>query len=218
MLDIEGRKCTVIGGGRVAQRKVSSLIDHGATVTVISPQVTDKLKQLAMEKSIKLVERQYIEGDLEGSYLVYVATDIPAVNEGCYQEAKKKDIMINVVDVPHLCDFIVPAVHRQGSLTLTVSTDGKSPMFSRKIREELQEVYGSQYQLVIDTMGEIREIALKEIPDIEVRKELFHRLTYNQEVREIKDIEKYRESMWNIYKGYRNREGCDNDENNKNWV
>jgi len=214
MLNIEGRNCTVIGGGKVAQRKVKSLLDHGARVTVTAPKTTEKLENMAQEGIIHLQKRPYQNGDLKGSYLVYVATDIPEVNEACHQEAEELGIMINVVDVPQLCDFIVPAVHRQGSLTLTVSTDGKSPMFSRRVREELEVTYGTQYRHIIDTMGEIRKKALAEIDDIEVRRELFHRLTYDTSVNAIEDFDSYREKMWQIYESYRNKEGCDADENN----
>ncbi|MBM7614715.1 precorrin-2 dehydrogenase/sirohydrochlorin ferrochelatase family protein [Alkaliphilus hydrothermalis] len=214
MLNIEGKNCTVIGGGRVAQRKVKSLLEHGARATVIAPKTTEKLEKMADEGVIHLKKRPYEKGDLKGSYLVYVATDIPEVNEACYQEAEELGIMINIVDVPQLCDFIVPAIHRQGSLTLTVSTDGKSPMFSRRIRDELEVAYGPQYQHIIDTMGEIRKKALEEIDDIEVRRELFHRLTYDTSVNAIADFDSYREKMWRIYESCRNREGCDKDENN----
>lgn len=214
MLNIEGRNCTVIGGGRVAQRKVKSLLDHGARVTVIAPKTTEKLENMAGDGVIHLKRRPYEKGDLKGSYLVYVATDIPEINEACHQEAEELGIMINVVDVPQLCDFIVPAIHRQGSLTLTVSTDGKSPMFSRRVREELEVAYGTQYRHVIDTMGEIRKKALEEISDIEVRKELFHRLTYDTSVNAIEDFNSYREKMWQIYESYKDRKGRDMDEDN----
>jgi precorrin-2 dehydrogenase/sirohydrochlorin ferrochelatase len=207
MLDIEGKKCTVIGGGRVAIRKVESLIECGAIVTVISPEVIAEFERLASGRMVELEKRPYLRGDLRGSFLVFVATDDNEVNKACQQEAEEEGILINVVDVPQLCDFIVPAVHRQGNLTITVSTDGKSPMFSRKIREDLEKTYGPQYKIIIDVLGEIREKALKEIKDINLRKELFHELTYSRSIDKIEDFDDYTDEMWRIFQSYRNREG-----------
>ncbi len=218
MLDINKKPTTVIGGGKVAERKVISLLEHGAKVTVISPQCTKTIENLWVENRIQLMKRNYQTGDLVGSFLVYVATDDVNVSEGCHREAKENNIMINVVDVPYLCDFIVPAIHRQGSLTIAVSTDGKSPMFSRKIREELQQQYGKEYIVMIDTLGEIRDKALKEISDIEIRKQLFNQLVYERPLKESTDVGAYQEYMWKTYEFYRSGEGKHNEEKNKNWV
>jgi len=182
MLDIEEKPCTIIGGGRVAERKALSLLEHGANVTVISPEATEKLQALAADAKIEYVKRAYMPGDLKGSKLVYVATNNLEVSRDCRLEAEAEDIIINVVDVPSLCDFIVPAVVKRGELTISVSTNGCSPMLSRRLREELEEAYGEEYGDYVAILGALRTIAMKELKDIKLREELFRTIVYDEKI------------------------------------
>ncbi len=183
MLDIAGRPCTIIGGGKVAERKLLSVLAYGATVKVISPEVTEKIKALAAAGEISYINRSYEAGDLTGSYMVFVATNDMAVSRVCHQEARDGGILINIVDVPALCAFIVPAVVRRGDLTISVSTNGKSPMLTKRLRQQLEEGYGDGYGDYIAAMGEIRRLALSEIADTKEREALFKALVYDDAIR-----------------------------------
>ncbi|MDR5659664.1 bifunctional precorrin-2 dehydrogenase/sirohydrochlorin ferrochelatase [Serpentinicella sp. ANB-PHB4] len=207
MLNIENKPCTVVGGGAVAERKVKSLLEYGAVVTVISPEVTSELKKLSETRKIVHLNKTYAYGDLKGSYLVYVATDRLEVSESCREEAVKEEILINVVDVPPLCDFNVPATIRRGALTIAIGTDGKSPMLSRKIREELEQIFGSHYEAVLNILGALRDRALKEIDHIENRKQLFHELIYNCEIESLgkQGIDKLEQEAWAFYTKFKSR-------------
>ena len=223
MLDIEEKPCIIVGGGRVAERKALSLLEHGAKVTVISPEATDKLKELAANRKIEYVKREYMTGDLKGSKLVYVATDDLEVSRACRLEAEMEEIIINVVDIPALCDFIVPAVVKRGDLTISVSTSGCSPMFSRRLREELEEAYGEEYGHCVAILGELRTIALKELKDIKQREELFRTIVYSEEMRlalkerALKTKENSNEAtreklealVFGIYKNFKKEKGVD---------
>ncbi len=184
MLDIEGRPCTLIGGGKVAERKLLSLLQYGAEVQVISPEITDKIKALAAAGEIRYIKRGYKAGDLSGSHLVYVATNDMEVSRACHQEARDGGILINIVDAPALCEFIVPAVVRRGDLTISISTNGKSPMLTKRLRQQLEESYGAAYGDYIAALGEIRRLAMEEITDTKDREALFEALVYNDAIRE----------------------------------
>lgn len=200
MLKIKGKSCRVIGGGRVAERKVMTLLEYGAVITVISPKITEGLHKLVDEKKIVYLERNYKTGDLSGSYLAYALTDNVIVNSQCKKEAEESNVFINVADSEELSDFILPASINRGSLTISVSTEGKSPMLSRKIRHELEEQYGEEYEEILDTLGEIRIRALKEIVSIKDRRELFHQLVY--EIDFFYPIEDVKKKMWETYQEF----------------
>ncbi len=140
-LNIEGKPCVVIGGGAVAEQKVKSLLKATARVTVISPDFVPALDELASKKKVALVRREYRPGDLAQQFLAIAATDDNKVNEAVFKEANERNIPINVVDVPRLCSFIVPAVVRRGDITFAISTGGKSPAFARKVREDLERFF-----------------------------------------------------------------------------
>lgn len=159
-LDIKGKSCIVIGGGKVAKRKALSLLDAGAKVLVISPQITPALKELVSKKKISYSPKAYASGDLKGFFLAYSATDNPEVNKKVFQEAKKEGILLNVVDVPDLCNFIVPSIVDRGDLLIAISTSGKSPAMAKKIREQLEKEFGKEYAVFLEIMGKIREKVL----------------------------------------------------------
>lgn len=176
LLSLKNQPCCVIGGGRVAYRKVTSLLQAGATVKVISPETVDELDVLACSGDITLEKRNYQLGDLTGCRLAFAATNQQQVNEACRKEAIETGILLNVVDVPELCDFIMPAVHQQGDLLFMVCSQGKSPMLSKRIRKEFEKSYGPSYGWVSHTLGEIRLQAFKDLTDIHQRKDLFKHL------------------------------------------
>lgn len=179
MLDIKGKKCKVIGGGRVAERKVTALLECGAIVDVISPSITNKILKYYNENRINLIRRNYVYGDLESSYLVYAATNDAKVNELCIKECRENRILLNVVDHPKMCDFIVPANINRGDLNISISTNGKSPMLSRKIRGELEKLFPEEYQEYLEVLGDIRRKAKVEVKDINKRREIFYNIVYS---------------------------------------
>jgi len=154
-LDIKNRRCVVIGGGIVALRKIAMLLDHEAQVTVISPQLCPELETLA-ENTITAVWREYETGDLKGAFVVVAATDDQTINEQVATDASEKGILINMVDVPALSNFIVPSYLKRGDLTIAVSTNGKSPALSRKIRTKLEEAFEQEYAQLIAVADEVR--------------------------------------------------------------
>ncbi|MFQ5585772.1 MAG: bifunctional precorrin-2 dehydrogenase/sirohydrochlorin ferrochelatase [Thermodesulfobacteriota bacterium] len=160
-LDIAERPCVVIGGGQVAERKVLSLLDGGAEVTVISPEVTSGIERLARRKRIILHQRLYEEGDLRGNFLAYCATGRGEINRVAQGEARRVGVLLNVVDDPGLCDFITPALVRRGALMLAVSTSGECPAMARRIRENLEEHFGEEYAIFLELLGAVRMKLLK---------------------------------------------------------
>ncbi len=161
MLDVKGRPVLVVGGGSVAERKVRTLLQLGAAVTVISSQVTSFLDDLCQNGAIVLHMRSYREGDLEGAELVFAATDDQEVNIQIAAEARARKIYLNVADTPELCDFILPAIFNQGDLVFAISTGGKSPALAKKIREDLPGIFGPEYRYLTELLGAVREKILE---------------------------------------------------------
>jgi len=136
-LDMTARPCLVVGGGQVAERKVAGLLDAGARVTVVSPSATDRLRAWARAARIRLLLREYAAPDLAGHAVVFVATDDGRINAGVARDARAVGVLVNAVDDPAHCDFILPAVLRRGEITVAVSTGGASPALARAVRDEL---------------------------------------------------------------------------------
>lgn len=155
-LDLEGRKAVVIGGGPVAERKVEKLVEAGAKVLLVSPQVTAELEGLARREVIRWESREYREGDLEGAFLAIAATDSTRVNRAVHREAEARHTLLNVVDVPHLCSFIAPSIIQRGAVTLAISTAGTSPALARKLREELPAVPQLAYADLAEVLSSVR--------------------------------------------------------------
>jgi precorrin-2 dehydrogenase/sirohydrochlorin ferrochelatase len=156
-LNLKNKLCIVIGGGKVAERKVENLLTSQAKVKVISPEVTLKLKKLAEEGKIEWERRVYKKGDLDSAWLVIAATDNPEIQKEIFKEAEEKRIFCNVVDVPELCSFIVPSTIRRGLLTIAISTSGVSPAVARRLRETLEEIIGEEYVLYVELMKDLRK-------------------------------------------------------------
>ena len=156
VLEMNGRRCLVVGGGAVAERKTASLLEAGAEVTVISPEVTAAISGWSKNNSIQLKVRPYQTGDLAGYQLVFVATDDTGVNDRVYQEGKRCGVWVNAADDPAHCDFILPSVLRRGDLTVAVSTGGASPAATRAIREELEAHLTEDFAQLVQVAAEVR--------------------------------------------------------------
>lgn len=175
-LNLQGRRCVVIGGGLIAEGKVRGLLEAEALVTVISPALTSGLKTLAGEGRLAHVERVYQPGDLASAFLAISATDDRAVNELVWQEAQARNIPVNAVDDPPRCTFIAPAIVRRGDLVIAISTSGKAPALAVRLREQLERAIGDEYARFLDLAGTLREPLAARYPDFEQRRALWYEL------------------------------------------
>lgn len=155
-LNISGRRCVVVGGGQVALRKVTTLLEHGAGVEVISPDFCAELSQLAEKGKIAVLRREYRVGDLEGAVIAIAATGNRSTNLAVAKEARARAVLVNVVDDAGNSDFIAPAYVRRGDITIAVSTAGQSPALARKIRTKLENNFGEEYASLAGLIGEVR--------------------------------------------------------------
>ena len=165
MLNISGKRCVVIGGGNVAERKVAGLLSAGALVRVISPGLVPALQELARQERIEWRKKEAERADLEGALLVFAATDSPAVNRKLTEMAKASGILVNDAGQGEMGDFIVPAVLRRGDFVLTASSSGSSPALAARVIRELSERYGPEYEVYIDALRRIRETVKKWVTD-----------------------------------------------------
>lgn len=176
LLDLKGKKCLVIGGGKVAERKVRALIDARAKVTLVSPKITYALSQMADMKKIYYIKDHFKEKHLEETFLAIGATNKPKINHRIFQAAAKVNTLVNIVDSPEECNFIVPSTVSQGDLQISISTGGKSPALAKKIREQLEIQYGRSYRDFLLLMGELRSKVLSHFSDTDYRNKIFQAL------------------------------------------
>ena len=155
-LDLDSKPCVVVGGGRVAERKVLGLLSCSAQVSVVSPVLTEELQSQHAKGNILWIDREYRQGDLSQAFLVIAATDDEDTQKQLYEEAVSNNLLLNVADVPQRCNFILPATVRRGDLNIAVSTAGKSPALAGKLRMELEERFGLEYEILVDILGAIR--------------------------------------------------------------
>ena len=155
-LDVKDRLCTIIGGGPIGEGKIASLLECGANIRMICPEVTQDVQDMADTGVIKLEKRVYQEGDLEGSFVVIAATDDNSVNRRIADEAERLGVLLNVADVTHLCNFIAPSVVRKGEVTVAISTAGLSPALARKLRETLEVSHDLDYADMTPLLAEVR--------------------------------------------------------------
>ena len=180
-LNIEGRPCAVIGGGHIAYRKVKALLKAKAIVTVISPVLIEELAQLAERADIMYSAKFYSQGDLNAYFLVICATDHSEVNQRAALEAKENGSLVNVVDNESVSDFTVPAQVNRGDLLFTVSTGGKSPALSRQLRAELADTYGTEYELYLELVANVRSFIKTKLKTSRER-EIFWNKAMNKEI------------------------------------
>jgi len=160
-LDLKDKPCLMVGGGVVAERKTLSLLKAGAKVDLVGARVTKALEGLAGKGIISVQKRPYRKGDVKGHFLVIAATGSKKANERVYQEAQGEGVLVNVVDDPERCSFIVPSVVDRGSLLIAISTSGKSPYLARVLREELEGCIGEEFAAFVEILGAARKKLLK---------------------------------------------------------
>ena len=172
-LDIEERSVLIIGGGNVCARKTETMMKYGARVTITSPQFTEEIEEWARQGMVQLRRKTYEIGDLDGASIVIASTDDPCVNARIARDCRRRRIPVNVVDVTHLCEFIVPAIVERGTIQIAVSTGGKSPALARTLKEDLQKFVGPEYDEVNRVLGTLRTSAKKVLPTDVDRKRFF---------------------------------------------
>ncbi len=175
-LSLSGKKCLVVGGGRVAERKIADLLECEANINVISPTAGDSIQLWSNQSLISWQAREIEVSDLDNVCMVFVATNNMDANRLVVNWCRERGILVNAVDDPPNCDFYVPAVVRRNSLVVAISTEGKSPMFARKLREQLEGFIGEEYGEFVDFLGEQREPIKQAVNDIEKRKRIFEAL------------------------------------------
>jgi precorrin-2 dehydrogenase/sirohydrochlorin ferrochelatase len=175
-LKLAGRPCLVVGAGTVAESKISSLIEADARVRVVAPEGTSEVRSWAQEKRIEWRQRGFQPDDLDGMFLVVAATSSTELHEQIFQEARLRGVLCNIVDVPELCDFYYPAVVQRGALQIAISTSGQSPALAQRLRIELEEQFGPEYEAWLGYLGESRDKLQIQKLDPEERKRLLHEL------------------------------------------
>src|SRR5580704_6076723 len=175
-LKLEGRKCLVVGAGKIGESKIRSLLVSKANVHVVAPWATPTVTAWDRAGILRWDARVFHPSDLDGVCLVVAATSIPAVNDVVYHEAQSRGALCNVVDVPERCDFYYPAVVRRGDLQVAISTGGQSPALAQRLRRELEAQFGSEYAGWLEQLGEMRRQLFASDIDPEDRRHLLHEL------------------------------------------
>src|SRR6187455_745208 len=173
-LKLSGRRCLVIGGGEIGLEKVEGLLACDAAVTLVAPEAVPELQALAAEGSIGWERRGYAgERDLEGAFLVIASTDDTDVNIAVYEDAERRAMLVNIVDVPPLCNFILPAILRTGPLAIAISTAGASPALAKRMKAEVAELFGEEYARLAIMLNDVRGWAKGTLPTYQDRKAFF---------------------------------------------
>jgi precorrin-2 dehydrogenase/sirohydrochlorin ferrochelatase len=176
VLKLAGRSCLVVGAGDIAEGKISGLLDAAAKVLVVAPEATPQVQSWAAAGQIEWRARPCQPSDLDGMLLVVAATSDPELQQNISAEARRRSVLCNVVDVPELCDFYYPAVAQRGALQIAVSTSGQSPALAQRLRKELEEQFGPEYEVWLQQLGEERAKLFAASMDPEERKRLLHDL------------------------------------------
>jgi siroheme synthase-like protein len=172
-IDIEDRNVLIVGGGTVCARKAETMMRYGGRVTIVSPAITDEIAAWEREGTLAVRHKTYEDADLDSASIVIASTDDPCVNARVARDCRRRKIPVNVVDVTHLCEFIVPAIVQKGSIQIAISTGGKSPALGRTLKEDLQRTVGPEYAEVNDLLGTLRTSAKSVLPADTDRKRFF---------------------------------------------
>jgi precorrin-2 dehydrogenase / sirohydrochlorin ferrochelatase len=178
-LNLAGRQCLVVGGGNVAERKVATLMEYGALVRLVSPEVSRSIAEWAAQNLIDWRQGFFQPQDLEGIFLVFIATSDAKINKNITGLCRAQGILVNAADDPPNCDFYVPSILRRNSLCLAISTEGKSPLLAAKLRQELENIIPEEYGEWVDILGALRNRVKKLDLGIEERKRIFDALVYS---------------------------------------
>src|SRR5579875_2331458 len=177
-LKLAGRRCVVVGGGEVGLQKVEGLLACDARVTLVAPEAVPPLAEYAAEGSIRWERRSYRSEDLDGAFLVVAATDDTPLNQRIYADAEERAMLVNVVDVPALCNFILPAIVRNGPIAVAISTAGSSPALAKRMAAEIGERFGPPYAQLALLLSEARPWAKEALPTYQDRKAFFERIVH----------------------------------------
>jgi precorrin-2 dehydrogenase / sirohydrochlorin ferrochelatase len=172
-LKLDGRRCVVVGGGEIGLEKVEGLLACGGDVVLVAPDAVAELQELAREGSIAWHRRTYRAGDLDGAFLVIASTDDTDVNIAVYEDAERRAMLVNVVDVPPLCNFILPAIVRTGPLAIAISTAGASPALAKRMKREVGELFGDEYAQLAVLLNDVRGWAKGTLRTYQDRKAFF---------------------------------------------
>src|SRR4051812_39379886 len=172
-LRLTGRRCVVVGGGEIGLEKVEGLLACDGRVVLIAPEAEPELERLAREGSIEWVRREYETGDLEATFIAIAATDDTDINIAVYNDAEERAMLVNVVDVPPLCNFILPAIVRTGPLAIAISTAGASPALAKRMKTQVAELFGEPYARLAVLLNEVRGWAKGTLPTYQDRKAFF---------------------------------------------
>ncbi|GAB6098515.1 bifunctional precorrin-2 dehydrogenase/sirohydrochlorin ferrochelatase [Halanaerocella petrolearia] len=175
-LDLADKEVLVVGGGKVAYRKLKRLVDAETYITLVSPQISNNINKLISKEEIEFLPRKFKRQDIEGKFLIIAATDKKEINQEIGQLAIQKDKLVNVVDNVELSNFTLPATIEQGDLLLTVATGGNLPALSRVIRQKLEVDFGSEFACFLKLMSQIRPVVLEELAQEEMRRKVFRQL------------------------------------------
>ncbi len=182
-INLQAQPVVVVGGGHVAGRKVETLLEYGASVRIVAPQLSPELQALVSEGRCRWEAREYQSGDLEDAVLVFSCTEHEAVNALVAKEARQAGRAVNVVDDPEKCSFIVPAILRRGELSIAVSTGGSSPLVAKQIRRELEGIYGEEMAAYLALLRDWRQEVKMHLP-LKARAAFWARVT-DGEVRQL---------------------------------
>jgi precorrin-2 dehydrogenase/sirohydrochlorin ferrochelatase len=172
-LKLSGRRCVVVGGGDVGLEKVEGLLACDADVVLVAPDAVEELQALAAEGSITWERRTYTSGDLAGTFMVIACTDATDVNIRVFDDAEQRAMLVNIVDVPPLCNFILPAIVRTGPLAIAISTAGASPALAKRMKREVAELFGEEYARLAVMLNDARGWAKGTLPTYQDRKAFF---------------------------------------------
>ena len=176
-LNLAGRSVVIVGGGVAAERKASAFLRYGADVIVISPEATDRLREMEAEGLIGLEPREYSRGDLEGVALAVCAGASPEVSLQVARDADARGCPVNVSDAPELCNYLIPTSLRRGPLQIAISTSGAAPSVAKRLRDELKSSYGGEWGAYVSLLGSVRAVAIDRIPDAAEREGVLAQVT-----------------------------------------
>lgn len=160
LINLQKFPCLVVGGGQVALRKIQSLLAYNVKITVLSPSISKQLKALIKKNKIKVIPKYYSKEYIKNYKVIFSATNKREINEQVFKDCKAENKLLNVVDVPKLCDFILPAVVRRGDLTISVSSQGRAPFFAKEVKNKIDHIFPSYYEDIIDLAGDFRSIIM----------------------------------------------------------
>jgi precorrin-2 dehydrogenase / sirohydrochlorin ferrochelatase len=171
-LNLSGRSVVIVGDGPALERKASAFLRYGADVTVISPEATGRLREMEVEGSINLEQREYARGDLEGVALVICTGASEAVSRAVYHDADARGCPVNVGGTPEFCNYLIPTSMRRGPLQISISTSGAAPSVAKRLRDEIKASYGEEWGTYVTLLGSVRALAIDRIPDPAVREDV----------------------------------------------